>query len=133
MLLFLKCHKISLEVILENQEKNSSGCFAWSWKISVPKKSVRENEGEKRGRWREGKLQSNCFGACSTNSPKASTVRGYQKKLCSGLLAEYIFMCVDASRKSFAATVKAALLSKPEGASRGARSGHASLLCKFIR
>lgn len=48
MLLFLKCHKVSLEVILENQEKNSSGCFAWSWKVSVPKKSVRENEGKKR-------------------------------------------------------------------------------------
>jgi len=48
MLLFLKCHKVSLEVILENQEENSSGCFAWSWKVSVPKKSVRENKGGKK-------------------------------------------------------------------------------------
>lgn len=115
MLLFLKCHKVSLEVILENQEKNSSGCFAWSWKVSVPKKSVRKNEREKRGRWREGKLQSDCFGACSANSLRASTVCGYPKKLRSGLLAECIFMCVDASRKQFAATVQAALPREPGG------------------
>lgn len=54
--MFLKCQKVSLEVILENQEKNSSVCFAWSWKVSVPKKSVTENEGEKEG----GGERENC-------------------------------------------------------------------------
>lgn len=55
MRLFLKCHKVSLEVILENEEKNSSGCFAWSWKVSVPKESVRENEGGEKREVERGK------------------------------------------------------------------------------
>lgn len=131
MFLFLKCHKVSLEVILEIKRKR--GCFAWSWKVSVPKKKCQGKSGETRGRWKERKLQPNCFGASSANSTKASTVHGYQKKLYCGLLAEYIFVCVYASRKSFTAIAKAALLSKPGGASRAARSSQASLFCKFIR
>lgn len=48
MLLLLKCLKVSLEVILDHGGKNSSGCFAWSWEVSVPKKVSGKTRGEHR-------------------------------------------------------------------------------------
>lgn len=93
MLLFLKCHKVSLEVILENQEKYSSACFAWSWKVSVPRKEP----GKTRGKEREGvKLQSNYSRAALQILLSVRLL----KKHCSGLLAGDISVCVDARRKS---------------------------------
>lgn len=88
MLLFFKCLKVSLEVILDNREKNSSGCFAWSWKVSVPKKV----SGKTRGKEGGGK-RGNCFGAWSASSPRASTVHEYQKKPFQGLLGGDISVC----------------------------------------
>lgn len=82
MLLFLKCHKVSLEVILENQEKYSSDCFAWSWKVSVPRKEP----GKTRGKEREGvKLQSNCSRAALQILPKcAATEKALQRVVSRG-------------------------------------------------
>jgi len=82
MLLFLKCHKVSLEVILENQEKYSSACFAWSWKVSVPRKEP----GKMRGKEREGvKLQSNCSRAALQILPKcAATEKALQRVVSRG-------------------------------------------------
>lgn len=82
MLLFLKCHKVSLEVILENQEKYSSACFACSWKVSVPRKEPGKMRGRK---GRRLKLQSNCSRAALQILPKcAATEKALQHVVSRG-------------------------------------------------
>lgn len=88
MLLLLKCHEVSLEVILENGEKNSSGCFAWSWKVSVPKKVSGKTRGEEREVEREKTAAPLLWSLqCKPSqkqhcAAKKSFGCGYQKKLC---------------------------------------------------
>lgn len=92
MLLFLKCHKVSLEAILENQEKNSSGCFAWSWKVSVPKKVAGKMRREKKG----GGERENC----SPTAPEPALQIVPKPVLCvaTGKALQYVsrahFLCV---------------------------------------
>lgn len=81
---------------MKTKRKNSSGCFAWSWKVSAPKKV----SGKTRGKEREVERGKTAAQACSASSPRASSVRGYQKKLCRGVLGGDISLRGDARRKS---------------------------------
>lgn len=125
MLLFLKCHKVSLEVILENQEKNSSGCFAWSWEVSVPKKSGRENEERKKGRWRE-KTAVQLLWSRHCKLSQSQCCVWLLEKLCN-MLAEHIFCVRGCKQEAICCPGDGSLAEQAWGSSRAASSSHASL------
>jgi len=117
---------------LKIKRKTAAAVLPGAGKSVFRKKVSGKTRGEKRGRWR-GKTAARLLWSLQCKFSQSQHCARLPKKVLQCLVSRIFFVCVDASRKSFAGTVKAALPSKAGGAARAARSSHASPLCKFIR